>query len=294
MSRSPFEESFRASRDLAGVAKLRLEERKHREAADLCHAAAMAQTPAAWRFHNAPQHLASYDSMSNRSDLFALYCYLLIDGAFEATHDDRANLRRIIMDSGEPKIFRVLTARTFAVLQWLQKKREKAAGILRDGVFYCESSGGGADQDAALLLSPDDSQSTRTLEASVDGAVQQMKRMLSVLEGRLTVNDEELARLIWGNTVSPFTTNPRRFNFTHRCKNVPPHLLDRTFVGGRACDACGTPRKSSGSPTSRAARGAGASSTAPASARPGTDRGTPRTAGASATFAATTSSSSTT
>jgi hypothetical protein len=160
-----------------------------------------------------------------------MYCMLLMDQLFEATHEDRANLRRIMVDNGEPKFFRAVAAETFAMLQWLQKKREKAAGLLREGIFYCESSGEGADQDATLLICPDRS-----------------GRKLSVLEGRLTVNDEELAIIIWGRRASQDATTPRRINFTPRCKNVPPHLLDRTFVGGRACDACGTPREELGIP----------------------------------------------
>jgi hypothetical protein len=76
-----------------------------------------------------------------------------------------------------------------------------------------------------------------------------MEEKLSILEGRRTVSDDVLSKVIWGGTTrEDGSTIPHRVDFTPRCKNVPPDLLERTFVGGRACDACGAAREELGVP----------------------------------------------
>jgi hypothetical protein len=69
-----------------------------------------------------------------------------------------------------------------------------------------------------------------------------MENKLRVLEGRRTIGDQELGDMIWGMPIIPSNSPiPRRINFTPRWKNVPARMLERTFVGGRVCDACGKP-----------------------------------------------------
>jgi hypothetical protein len=213
-----------------------LQEGNVRAAADLFRAAVVAQTPAAWRFHNDPQNVASYNQGSDRFFILLRYCILLTDRFFEASHEDKASLHRVIADNTEPKIFRAVAVDTLSLLAWDQNKREKAAQLLRRGIFICESAGGAEDQDAMLRITPAVNHRVFLVTSSF-----QLRMKLGILNGSHRMDDEQVARIIWGPRMweagSP--PIPRRTNFTPQCRNVPPHLLGRTFVGGQVCDACG-------------------------------------------------------
>jgi hypothetical protein len=276
MDRSPFKDLYHATRTISREAMGLHQKGKYREAADRHYSAAFTQTPEAWLHHCDKRNAARYDVPADRLVQWRSYCNILKDRYFQASSVDMAQLKRVLDDENEPAWFRAEAAIALCVLAWDRNDLERAAEYLRKGSsIVVRASPQAIHMDATMICALDVMPSQLFFSYASEMGYKQA--LLLGRDWHLTGDlDEQLERTIWGTRTrlddrnSIVTTMiPRRTEFTPRCKNVPPRLLSRVFVGGDWCDAMGAASVACWSAWSPCAAvpGAGARTTALANAR---------------------------